>query len=161
MPAYKDPSVKTAKTVLISLAVAAAVAACAGETSRDNIQRPAVSFVRSDLLCQVAANKKAFIGKEIVIRATLLTDFRHYSILNAQCTSGTDALSVGLVSHTENNRELQERWWSTYCGSQFGSCNTYLDVTVRGKMMKRDDGFDFDVSEFSDVELRYSQVLSD
>jgi hypothetical protein len=105
----------------------------------------------SENLCAVAANKKAYLGEELILSGTLVTDFRHYSLLEAKCGNKKNGLSLGAVFPSDKNNKIESDWWRDYCGSKVPSCITYFPVKIRGKLVKRDDGIDFDVIDYVEV----------
>ena len=105
----------------------------------------------SDLFCEVASDKSANLGRELVLTGSFVTDFRHYSMLLAKCGSKAEPMgfSIGFISRTETNDELEKSWWSSYCGSQKPSCNSVIPVTIRGRLVKRSDGIKLDIAQIT------------
>lgn len=104
-------------------------------------------LVQNENLCVIARDKKAHLGEEATLAGTFVTDFRHYSLFKAKCDAGEAALSVGVISPNAKNVAIKKAWWEKYCGSDKPSCDTRIPLMLRGKLVKRDDGFEFDVIE--------------
>ena len=107
----------------------------------------------SESLCAVASDKKSHLDEELILSGTLVTDFRHYSLLEAKCKSEEDGLSLGRTLPTEKNLKIESDWWKSYCGSEVPSCDTYIPITVRGKLVRRNGGIKFDVIDYVEIGL--------
>ena len=127
------------------------IASC--HTYDANLQR-LQHLEKNDALCAIANNKRLHLGQEIVISGTMVTDFRHFSMLEAKCESGEGGLNFGKILPSEKNIEIEKMWWKSYCGSEKPSCLTYVPVKLRGKLVDGNDGIALDVIEIIDSGIK-------
>lgn len=124
------------------------LASCQTPSSEHNQANVDDKYVENEMLCQISNHKLDYIGQELTIFGTHVTDFLHYSSLRAKCKNGeTRGLTIGFVSKTEKNILIEKQWDNIYCSGRFSCMRMAIPVTFRGKLKKYDDGIYFDIDE--------------
>jgi hypothetical protein len=97
--------------------------------------------IGSSQFCSVAQDKVSYIGKELVLSGSYVTDMRHYSMLRALCGGKETGFSIGYgpPQLTLSDPRIREK-------CEFG-CHIVVNAVVTGRLVERDGGIDLDFSK--------------
>ena len=137
-PRPKTKTLMLARAQLL-LTLALALSACA--SVKPQTTSPDAIASGDEQFCAVVQNKVAYIGKELVLRGSYVTDMRHYSMLVAVCGGKEAGFALG---YGPEQLGLSDPRVRDKCQI---ACRIVVNAVVTGTLVERDDGIDLDFSK--------------
>ena len=91
--------------------------------------------------CAVAQDKATYVGKDLVLRGSYVTDLRHYSMLQATCNGKNVGFGLG---NGPAELSLSDPRVRDECEI---ACHIVVDAVITGKLVERGGVVDLDFSK--------------